>query len=145
MTSVFPVVVETVVLPLPEREVRTRLNKAIEINRLAGDWSENHFQFHVRMIRPSPFLPVIKGVAEPTRTGCILFTHYHLLPAIKMFLGFWIVMLTAIAAYLSITRQQPLWILGAGLVILVGRWIVASNLKLQHQVSRKVLLQILED
>jgi hypothetical protein len=104
----------------------------------------DRFRFSLRTRRPNSFIPLIIGTIEPTSTGCILFLTYRFFPITRMYLVFWSLFIVLTGIVLSRQYNNLYMIfLSIGLVLFIN-WVAWANFKLQKDISRKVLLKILE-
>jgi hypothetical protein len=151
--SFFPFNNETLVVAREWPDVLDRLANATmslnsnQINNTAvfyGWIKADRFRFSLKTRRPNSFIPLIIGTIEPTSTGCILFLEYRFFPVTRMYLIFWslfIIMAGVVTAHQY--REFYLGLLSVALVCLIN-WIAWANFKLQKDLSRKVLLKILQ-
>jgi hypothetical protein len=142
---------ETLVLSLPGADVMARLRAAVSFSTprdpleepFWGWITEDRFRISLKIARPNAYLPVIKGVLEPTRNGSILFLQFQLLPTTRLFLVFWtlfIVLATVVVTF----QYQNAWYLAGGLLLAAAvHAIVWGNFHLQRKISRARLLSIL--
>jgi hypothetical protein len=136
----FPTLSETIVLSITAEEVVERIGTGIEAQQLFGSAQRDEFQLTAKTLRPTQFQPLMKGAIEESSRGCIILLTYHLLLSTRLYLSFWgvIVMLASIAIGWN-TRSLIYTGVGPVLILIIGL-IVRSNLKLQSEMARQVLL-----
>lgn len=139
----FPVLTETLVLTMDGAALEGKIRTALEDQVLIGTLADQQFNVNVRVIRPTPFVPRMKGLIENTSGGSILFLRYHLFPATKLYLGFWSSALALAGVGAAYAQQNSLYVLAGAAMVVVVRWIAHENLKLQQVVSRKIMLEVL--
>lgn len=140
MIGLLPSISETVVLSLSAEEVVARLHLGVEQQIFQGAISNTHFSLHVRVIRPTQFQPVVKGMLEATSRGSILFIEYHLLPSTRLYLIFCALALLVAAGFIAYFDRNLLLAGSALLLLVVLRWVAWSNLKLQAAAARKTFM-----
>lgn len=137
-------------LTLSGEEVMQRLRAVTSLHLerdreiiFTGWVKDNRFKIAMRHKRPSSYNPLIAGRVESTSQGCILFTHYQLMPNLKMILLFWMMILMLGTIIVSF-QYKSLWHLAGGFGFLAFiTWIVWSNFRLQRKLVRKRLMEVL--
>jgi len=148
--NLLPAYHETLVLPLSVAEVFERLAAAtsnqIERERriIFNGWvKEDRFRISIRQRRPSNYIPVVTGQVEFTSRGCIIFTDYKLLPAVKLFLTFWSLLILLGSLFVGFQYANFAYTLAGMGILAVIHLIVWSNFKLQLQPTRELILEVL--
>lgn len=141
MIDFAPSLTETIVLALPAKSVEQRIEKGISDRVFEGVLTGQKFSISARIFRPTQFQPVMKGAIEGTSKGSIIFLQYQLMPSTRLYLFFYSFIFIVAATAASIAERNILYGAGGIAMILVVRWIALSNLKLQRDPARKVLLQ----
>ncbi len=141
MIDFVPSLTETVVLPHSAPEVVRRLEKGMSEQLLEGILDNQKFRITAKVFRPTQFQPVINGTIEGTSRGSIIFLRYQLLPSTRLYLLFYSFIFITAATATSMAERNVLYTAGGILMTMVIRWIALSNLKLQREPARKILLQ----
>lgn len=140
MIDLLPTLSETIVLSLRADEVVQKLRRGIEEGLFFGEVDNIHFRITAKIIRPTQFQPILKGVIESSSRGSIIMLKYSMLAATRIFLFCWtaiIVLTTAVATW----KMGQVWYLGIGaFVLIVIWWIAKTNLRLQSVPARQALL-----
>ncbi|WP_053406422.1 hypothetical protein [Persicobacter sp. CCB-QB2] len=90
----FPVFKETLVLPLPLKEVKEKLRKRLVADgdlpeekkgKFNGKVFENTFRISLYINYPDNYLPLMVGELEATSKGTLVFITYRLFPFVFAF------------------------------------------------------------
>lgn len=143
---------ETQVFAVPAAELLDRLRSGVSFS-LPRDpleepfWGwirDNRFKISPKVRRPTPYMPVIVGTVEPTRTGAILFLRFQLLPTTRLFLVFWSLLITLGTAVVSFQYQRISYALGGVAMLIFIHAVVWGNFNLQRKIARERLMHMLK-
>lgn len=147
MSVLVPTFHETIVLARSGKDIRGRLAAITSNDMPTPDSSfwftgwvlKDRVRLILRVTRPGPYAPVVKGQIEETSTGCILFLRFSLMPNMEWMLRFWYgVLLVGSLSFTYLTRQ-PLGVV-AGLLTAVLIWfVVRSNFYLHLRPLRDAI------
>lgn len=150
MISLLPSYHETLVLPISVKEVVMRLtittSDQVEQERKINfnGWIKgNRFRISMRQRRPSNYIPVVSGDIEHTSRGSIVFLNYRLLPAVRLFLTFWTLLIFPGAVFIGFQYSSIAYTLSGVAILILIHLIVWSNFKLQLKPTRELILEIL--
>lgn len=144
---------ETQVFAASAEEVMDRIRTGVTIT-LSRDpldepfWGwirDNRFRITLRGRRPTPYVPVIMGTVEPTRSGAILFLRFHLLPTTRLFLVFWTLLILLGSVVVTFQYQRAYYALIGAAILTFLHAVAWGNFHLQRKIARERLLQMLQD
>jgi hypothetical protein len=141
---------ETLVLPIGVEEVIMRLSETtsnqVEPERkiyFNGWVKEDRFRISIRQRRPSNYIPIVKGDIEYTSRGSIIFMTYRLLPAVRLFLIFWTLLILSGSIFIGFQYANIVYPLSGLAILALIHLIVWSNFKLQLKLTRELILETL--
>jgi len=110
---------------------------------LTGWVKEDRFQLMLRQRRPNSFTPMAEGRIDPTSTGCLIFLDYKLMPATRMYLILWGVIVFVSGVFVAIYYNDVLlWLASIGIVGLING-IAWANFKLHLKPLHEVIFRLL--
>lgn len=144
---------ETQVFAVSAEEVMGRIRTGVSgthsrdpLDEPYGGWiRDNRFRITLRGSRPTPYVPVIMGTVEPTRTGALLFLRFHLLPTTRLFLVFWTLLILLGSVVVSFQYQRAYYALIGVAILAFLHAVVWGNFHLQRKIARERLLHMLQD
>lgn len=104
---------------------------------------EERFRISLRVHRANNYLPLVAGEIESTSGGSILFVDYRLFPTTRMMLLLWTLLLILGSLISSYQTKNVLYLAGGAAAIVLIHAIVWSNFKLQLDITRKALHDLL--
>lgn len=104
---------------------------------------EERFRISLRVHRANNYLPLIAGEIESTSGGSILFVDYRLFPTTRMMLLLWTMLLILGSLIFSYQTKNVVILAGGTAAIVLIHAIVWSNFKLQLDITRKALHDLL--
>ena len=110
---------------------------------LAGWIKDDRFQLLIRQRRMNSFMPVVEGKIDPTSTGCLIFLHYRLLPATRMYLILWTIIAFVSGVFLAFYYSDILLGLAAMGIIALIHGIAWANFKIHLIPLHKVIFEVL--
>lgn len=142
---------ETLVVPLAADALLARLRTAVSFTLPRDPLDEpfwgwiksNRFRISLKVKRPTPYMPVIVGSVEATRTGSILFLRYQLLPTTKVFLLFWTLLICLGSVFVAFQYQRGVYAAAGALILVFIHAVVWANFHLQRKIAREQLLALL--
>jgi len=141
---------ETLVLPIDTEEVFNRLQQTtsneLDKGRIIyfNGWvREDRFRISIRQRRPSNYIPVVSAEIESTSRGSIIFMRYQLLPAVRLFLTFWSLLVLLGSIFAGFQFSNIIYLLSGIGILAVIHLIVWSNFKLQLKPTRELILEVL--
>lgn len=150
MISLLPVYRETLVLPIDAERVFNRLEQTTsnqfdrEKTIYFNGWvREDRFRISIRQRRPSNYIPIVTGDIESTSKGSIVFLRYQLLPAVRLFLTIWSLLILLGSVFVGFQYANILYLLSGVGMLAVIHLIVWSNFKLQLKSTRETILEVL--
>ncbi|HEY5824994.1 MAG TPA: hypothetical protein VIT44_11540 [Cyclobacteriaceae bacterium] len=150
MIYLLPAYYETLVLPIDTEEVFNRLGQTTsnEVDRektiyFNGWVREDRFRISIRQRRPSNYIPVVIGEIESTSRGSIIFMRYQLLPAVRLFLTFWSLLILMGSIFVGFQYASIVYLFSGIGILAVIHLIVWSNFKLQLKPTRELILEVL--
>jgi hypothetical protein len=150
----FPIISETLVLPMPPEEVFFRLQKVTrpdaehpvpEDYRFNGVVENDRFRISRRVDAPENYLPLMAGDVEATSMGCIVFLTYRLFFSSFMFLVFWSIITLLLGVFFLVYPKEIHYALlsfGAGFT---NYLLTIINFRRQRRMSREVFLRTLSE
>lgn len=152
MIKLLPNANETLIVVHDWDEVLRRLGSITASERLrtpqpekilAGWIKDDRFQLLIRQRRPNSFIPLVEGRIDPTSTGCLIFLHYRLMPATRLYLILWTIIAFISGIFLAIYYNNVLLTAAAlGLILLV--YLIAwANFRLHQKPLHDVIFEVL--
>ncbi len=108
-----------------------------------GKIDRQSFYLSRKVSRPNNFLPLIVGSIDPTSHGCLVFIHYRLFTATRLFLIFWSVVSAGFAAYLAIYEQLYGYAAFSLIIGIINYLVALLNFQRQVGISQRLLRQVL--
>lgn len=153
MITLLPSHHETIVLPQTAEAVFNKMHGATsnkpfmqpdERSLKFNGWvKEERFRISLRVHRANNYLPLVAGEIESTSGGSILFVDYRLFPTTRMMLLLWTLLLILGSLISSYQTKNVLYLAGGAAAIVLIHAIVWSNFKLQLDITRKALHDLL--
>lgn len=103
----------------------------------------DHFRISLKIKRPNSFLPIARGLVEPSSGGCMVLVRYELFPSTKMFLTFWCMFALLVGLYVTFQYKQWIYAASTLLFLIVILWVAWSNFKIQLTETRDTLTKVL--
>jgi hypothetical protein len=150
--TIFPQETETLVLSHDWDEISNRVASALDkpfINDgipkvIQGRVKDDTFQLSIRVRRQQFFMPLVRGLIEPTSKGCLVFLRYSLFPGMKVMLTFWTLFLPVISIPL-VYQYKNYWIMGGFIIFAALMHVIAwANFRLHLQSTKAIVHQLLE-
>lgn len=112
-------------------------------NIFQGVLEDDRFRISQQLRHPNNYVPLIEGIVEPTRHGCLVFVTYKLFFSSFMFLVFWSVACLSLSAFLALNVQNYIYAsLSLGLGAL-NYLITLMNFRKQVSISHTLLMETL--
>jgi hypothetical protein len=111
--------------------------------KLAGWIKDDRFQLLMRQRRMNSFMPVVEGKIDPTSTGCLIFLHYRLMPATRMYLILWTIITFVSGIFLTIYYVNMLLGLASVAIIALIHWIAWANFRIHWRPLHDVIFEVL--
>ncbi|MBK6265467.1 hypothetical protein JKA74_10500 [Marivirga sp. S37H4] len=157
----WPAKSEILISHLPPREIFRRLNLAVKPtnyqsfkNRSLDDTPEEVYLFNGKVSntgfaisqvvqKPDNFLPLIQGKVEGTSKGSLVYIKYRLFPSVKLFLGFWFILMLLFSMIAYAEGEDMLTVSFPIIMLIASFWVILSRFNSGYEKSRKELVRLI--
>ena len=109
-----------------------------------GKVSMTSFRITKKLTTANSFVPEMIGEIEPTRTGCLIFIKYKMLPSSIFLLAFTSLLFLCVFAFLFFVRQDYALAIIAFVSVIFSYFVALSNFHKLVKSSHKAFIELLK-